>query len=112
MLVGNNIRDEARDRAAGISTVVRYLGNRATRALYIVLVVAGVLGVAAIGVTRFGPMLLLAAPITFLPAIKPLRAIWRNQPPPDIDARTAQFETALLTFVLVAVTVDHLAFAA
>ena len=98
VLVGNNIRDQVEDGDAGIVTLTHRVGHRAARVLYVVLVIGAAVGVGAIGVAGLGPLTLAGAPVLLATLWGPLRAIARHERLPDIDARTAQFETLLLVF--------------
>ena len=98
VLVGNNVRDQEEDGDAGIVTLMHRVGHRAVRTLYVVLVVGAAVGIGAIGFAGLGPLALGAAPVLLVALWKPLRAIARHERLPDIDARTAQFETLLLVF--------------
>ena len=98
ILVGNNVRDQQEDGDAGVVTLTHRVGLRAARVLYVVLVVGSVVGTGAIGVAGLGPLGLGAAPVLLVALWEPLRAIARHERLPDIDARTAGFETLLLLF--------------
>lgn len=101
ILVGNNVRDSEEDSEAGIVTLAQVVGVRAMRVGYAVLVLAGALGIAALAAARLLPLALLAAPVALVLVWTPLTATLRGQRMPDIDARTAKFESVLLVFVLV-----------
>jgi len=100
ILVGNNLRDVEEDTAAGITTLVRVIGLRAGRILYAGLVLAALLGVAALGVMRLAPTALVLAPALVLLHLGPLLAVLRGNRTADIDAKTARFEAVFLLFLL------------
>ena len=100
ILVGNNIRDFEEDSAAGITTLIRVIGLRAGRILYAGLVLAALLGVAALAMMGLAPPMLLLAPGLVLLHLGPLLAVLRGNRIPDIDARTARFEGIFLLFLL------------
>jgi len=99
VLVVNNIRDQEEDRAAGIVTLTQVTGIGVVRALYVVLVVAFVLALAFLGALRIWPRFLVVSPLWLLLVRRPLFSIWRGNRIPDIDARTARFETVVLLFL-------------
>jgi 1,4-dihydroxy-2-naphthoate octaprenyltransferase len=69
LLMVNNLRDIAGDALVGKRTLAVLLGERATRAAYVGLLVVALLGVAAIGITRpFALVGLVAAPLAVPPA--------------------------------------------
>jgi len=105
ILVGNNLRDLHEDGAAGIRTLVHVAGPGATRLLYVLLVVLCVAGVAVLGAVGRLPRAVIAAPLLLALLRRPLAAVWRHERLPDIDARTAQFETVLLLALLAAVVI-------
>ncbi len=100
VLFGNNLRDAAEDADAGIRTLGGITGPRWGGVLYAALVLGALAGVALYGL-GFGPPLLMAAPLLAGFHARPLAAVLRGERLPDIDARTARFETVLLLFVLV-----------
>jgi 1,4-dihydroxy-2-naphthoate polyprenyltransferase len=93
VLLANNIRDAVYDRSKGIQTLPIVLGGRRGISVYLALIVAAYLAVAAMAV--FGPLtvwsliVLLSAPL----AVKLLRQMARNIPL-DADAQTAKLDTA------------------
>ena len=102
ILVGNNLRDVEEDSAAGIATLVSVIGLRAGRILYAGLVLAALLGVAALGALGLAPMVLVLAPALVLLHLGPLCAVLRGDRTVDIDAKTARFEAVFLLFLFVA----------
>lgn len=102
ILVGNNIRDDQEDRESGIRTICHVAGQRATRIMYIALLLGCVLGLVAMVVTGLVPRVVALAPVLLLLVRKPLWHVWNNQRLADIDARTAKFESVLLVLLLLA----------
>ena len=101
ILTANNLRDQEEDRTAGIRTLAQVLGTRALRWFYILLVVGCVLSLAALAIVEVGPGVLIFAPVLLVLLLKPLVCVWQSKRLADIDARTARFESVLLTFMLV-----------
>jgi 1,4-dihydroxy-2-naphthoate polyprenyltransferase len=101
VLVGNNFRDREEDGAAGIRTLGTLAGGWPARIVYLMSVLGAVLGLAAMVAARYGPLGLAAAPVTLLLLAKPLKSILRAERLPDIDARTARWEAALLVLVII-----------
>lgn len=101
ILVGNNIRDDEEDRDAEIVTLTQVVGARAARLLYVLLIVGSVLGLAILGVVGLGPRALSGAPLLLILIWGPLVHVYRGGRLPNIDFRTARFESALLIFLLV-----------
>lgn len=101
VLVGNNIRDVHEDNAAGIKTLAHVLGNKAMRALYIVLLAGCVLCLAGLAAAGIIPRAVMVAPILLVLLYRPLTHVWRGIRLPDIDARTARFFAALLVLLIV-----------
>ncbi len=99
ILVGNNIRDLTEDSTAGIKTLAQVAGVRVTRVLYVLLLVACVLVLGALGAAKILPGILMLTPVLLVLLWKPFKHIWRNERLPDIDARTAKFESILLVFL-------------
>jgi len=93
VLLANNIRDIAYDREKGIMTLPIMLGRRAGIGLYLALIVAAYVAVAAMSV--LGPLepwsliVLLSGPL----AVKLLRQM-ASDVPLDADAQTAKLDTA------------------
>lgn len=104
ILVGNNIRDYQEDRDAGTTTLAHAIGIRAVTVLYVLLVVLCVCGVAVLGMVLRGPYLLMAAPVLLVIMRGPLSAVAHGERLPDIDAQTARFESLVLLFLLVVLT--------
>lgn len=102
ILTANNIRDEEEDHVGGIRTLAQVVGIRALRWFYILLVLGSVFSLAGMGVAKAAPGLLVFTPLLLILLAKPLACVWRKQRLPDIDVRTAKFESALLVFLLVA----------
>lgn len=105
ILVGNNIRDQEEDGAAGIVTLVHVTGERRARLLYVTLVVASVLGLLLLSVVGLAPRVLGVSPLLLLILAGPLVNISRGKRIPDIDIRTARFETVVLLFVVTVLAV-------
>ena len=101
ILAGNNLRDLAEDRAAGVRTLAGALGPRAGAALYVGLVLGAVGVAAALGAAGWAGGWLLAAPVTLVFVARPLASVLRDRRVPDIDVRTARFVTVLFLFLLV-----------
>jgi len=101
VLLGNNIRDVEEDDAASVVTLPHLLGRKPSRVLYAGLLIAAVLGTALLGALRLGPRFLMASPILPVFHMDCLIRVWRGERIPDIDARTARFETMLLLFLFV-----------
>lgn len=102
VLVGNNLRDAEEDRAAGVLTLAHLADGRLSRALFVALPLAAVVGVAALAAAGAIGRGALAAPATLLLLRRPARAILAGQRLPDVDARTGRWATAL--FALSAVS--------
>ncbi len=102
ILVGGNIRDRDEDRQAGIVTLSTVIGHDRLRAVYVFLMVAAVLTLAGMAAGGIMPRVLMAAPVLLVLAAKPLTAAIKDQRLPDMDARTAQFETVLLLAMILA----------
>ena len=83
----------------GIRTLAQVLGIRALRWFYMLLIVGCVLSLAGMGIAQAAPGLLALTPLLLILLAKPLACVWRKQRLPDIDARTAKFESALLIFL-------------
>lgn len=101
ILVGNNLRDREEDADAGIVTLVRAIGTRGARAVYVGCIAGCVAGVGLVGVVGWGPRVLTLAPAFALLLGKALARVSRGERVADIDVQTARFETVLLVFVLV-----------
>ena len=102
ILAANNIRDQKEDHVAGIRTLAQVVGIRALRWFYILLVVGCVFSLAGLGIVKVAPGLLVFAPVLLILLAKPLACVWHKQRLADIDARTAQFESVLLVFLVIA----------
>jgi 1,4-dihydroxy-2-naphthoate octaprenyltransferase len=100
LLICNNIRDRQEDREAEIITLVSIAGERAARFLYVTLVTASPLCLATLGVVGLAPRVLVVAPLFLLLLLEPLAGLLRGRRIPDIDVRTARFETVLLLFLV------------
>ena len=119
ILVSNNVRDRGEDSQAGIRTIGDLAGGRFARGLYVALVLGAPLGLAALGalgafgvlralgVPGAGPRGLLAAPLALALILGPARAVASGRRIPDIDVRTARFETVLLLLAFAAYTIDY-----
>jgi len=100
LLVGNNIRDQQEDSAARIVTLAHVAGERGSRLLYVALVVVSAICLATLGVVGLGPRALVVSPLFLLLLLEPLAGVLRGKRIPDIDVRTARFETVLLLFLV------------
>ena len=105
ILVGNNLRDHQEDRAAGVVTLAHIAGERVARLFYVTLVAASMLCLSTLGVVGVAPRVLAFSPLLLLLLLDPLVNVWRGKRIPDIDMRTARFETALLLFMLAVLTI-------
>ena len=100
VLLANNIRDVAYDDAKGIQTLPILLGRRRGIALYLALIAAAYVAIAAMSL--FGPLepwsliVLLSAPL----AVKLLRQM-ATDVPLDADAQTAKLDTAFGVLLVV-----------
>jgi len=106
ILVGNNLRDEQEDRQARITTLTHAIGSRAGRMLYGVLIVGAIAVVTAFGLLGWGGWAFCFAPVLLALVEGPLRNVLRGRRLPDIDVRTAKFETAFLVFLIVVLVVQ------
>lgn len=102
IVVGNNIRDRDEDRQASIKTLSAVIGHNGLRGVYLALVVLAVAGLAAMAAVGAMPRILLASPVLLALLAKPIASVVSDKRLPDIDARTAQFETVLLLAMLLA----------
>lgn len=102
ILVGNNFRDRREDAQAGVRTLGQLADGRLARLLYVALVLASVLGFAAIGLLQVGPWALVIAPLALVTLRGPLKAMVAGQRMADIDARTARFGAILMLLVTIA----------
>ena len=100
LLVVNNLRDIAGDAAVGKRTLAVLLGERATRAFFVSLLLGALVAVVAIGVLRPWALLgLLGAPL----AVPPVRTVLRGGTGPAlIDALQGTGVLTLVTGVLLA----------
>ncbi len=105
ILVGNNIRDQQEDSAARIVTLAHVAGGRGGRLLYVALVLVSAICLAALGVVGLVPRVLVVAPLFLLLLLEPLAGVLRGRRIPDIDVRTARFETVLLLFLVVVLVI-------
>jgi len=95
LLVVNNLRDIPGDEAAGKRTLAVMLGEERTRALYVVVVVVGILLAAAVAVFRPAALLgLCALPVAW----RPLRAVARRASGRDLVAVLAMTGILQLVF--------------
>ena len=101
-LSGNNFRDREEDGRAGIRTLALFGCGKIVRIAYFALVFGAVAVPVVLAVIGKGPMLLLAAPLLMFMLGRPFACMWKGHRLPDIDARTARFETALLLLILAA----------
>jgi len=102
ILLGNNIRDMQEDQEAGIRTLVHVVGMPLARLLYAALLVGCIVVLVALAAMRVVPRVVLLAPVLLALLREPLTHVWRDERLPDIDAKTAKFESALLVFVFLA----------
>jgi len=102
ILAGNSYRDRLEDSQAGIRTLGQFAHGQVARAAYVALVLASVVGIAAIGLSGLGPKMLVLAPAALVLLHKPLAAMYRGRRLPDIDVHTARFEGVLLLLVFAA----------
>jgi len=101
-LAGNNFRDREEDGRAGIKTLAQFGRGEAARVAYYLLVLGAVAVPVILAVAGKGPKVLLAAPLLMVMLRHPFACMWNRQRLPDIDARTARFEAALLLLILAA----------
>ncbi len=96
VLLGNNIRDTAEDKHAGVNTLAHRLGTKTAQRFYVFGVISPPLIVA--GLTVFGVLSVgsLASIIALVPAYFLARMVWAGKRVPDIDARTARYVTVFL----------------
>jgi len=106
VLVGNNLRDFHEDQTARIVTLAHVAGERGMRLLYVALVVSSVLFLALLGIVGLAPVFLAASPFALIVLARPLASVWRGERVPDIDVRTARFETVLLLLLAAALVVN------
>lgn len=104
VLLANNIRDINHDRSKGIRTLAIRLGTRGGVALYLGLIVAAYIAIAAMSV--LGPLkpwsllVLLSLPL----AIKLLKQM-KHAIPLDADAQTAKLDTAFGLLLLISLLI-------
>lgn len=98
ILVANNIRDIATDRATGKRTLAVRLGRRRTRAFFAFLVFGAFMAVIAFGIAGATPRWTLLALLALPLAIGPVRAITTMETGPDLIG--ALRATARLHFVV------------
>lgn len=101
VLVGNNLRDQEEDRQARITTLTHVIGPHAGRLLYGVLVVSALAIVTVFGFVGWGGWALCFVPVLLVLVVRSLHSVLRGTRRPDIDVRTAKFETAFLVFLTV-----------
>jgi 1,4-dihydroxy-2-naphthoate octaprenyltransferase len=100
VLLGNNIRDEDEDGAAGITTFVHMVGPKAAKAVYVFGVIGPPLGVAGLvfaGVLPTGALFCLAS---LVPAGLVVRKVLKDDRVPNIDALTVLWEAVFLIALL------------
>jgi len=104
VLLANNIRDIPYDRSKGIRTLAILLGARGGIALYLGLIIAAYIAVAAMSV--LGPLkpwsllVLLSLPL----AVKLLKQM-KREVPLDADAQTAKLDTAFGLLLLISLLI-------
>ncbi|MDH3733423.1 MAG: 1,4-dihydroxy-2-naphthoate polyprenyltransferase, partial [Gemmatimonadota bacterium] len=85
ILVVNNLRDRPTDAAAGKRTLAVLIGDRATRAQYVALLLVAA-AIPAIGIATAGwPRATLLAMLALLTAVGPARAVFRHDDPRDLN---------------------------
>ena len=90
ILVVNNLRDRATDRAAGKRTLSVLIGARATRIEYAALLLAAA-AVPAVGVARLDwPAGVLLASLALLPLVPAARLVWTYRDPRALNAALAR----------------------
>jgi 1,4-dihydroxy-2-naphthoate octaprenyltransferase len=102
ILVSNNVRDSEEDQSAGIRTLGTVADGILARVLYVVLTAGAVAVLAVLSLAGRAPAVLVLSPLVLVLLAGPLRAVARGRRLPDIDARTARFETVLLAVVFLA----------
>jgi hypothetical protein len=73
--------------------------------LYVTLVVVSAIFLATLGVVGIAPRVLVVSPLFLLLLLQPLAGVLRGRRIPDIDVRTARFETVLLLFLVVVLVI-------
>jgi 1,4-dihydroxy-2-naphthoate octaprenyltransferase len=106
ILLGNNIRDREEDRGLGIRTLASFAGGRLARAVYLLLILGCVGGLATCGALGLAPRLLMLAPLALVLIRRELATVWRGGGWGDLATRTAQFETLVLAGVLLATVIQ------
>lgn len=101
VLVGNNLRDREEDGKAGVRTLAQLGDGRLARALYVGCILGCVFGLAGLAAAGLAPRLLVFTPILLVLSGRPLACVWQNRRLPDIDAKTARWETVLLCCLIV-----------
>jgi 1,4-dihydroxy-2-naphthoate octaprenyltransferase len=101
ILLANNIRDVAGDRATGKRTLAVRIGVGRAQAMYVACIVGALVAVVGIGLLEpFALLALLAAPL----AIAPVRHVRANAGPPSLIAAligTARFQLVLSALLAV-----------
>jgi 1,4-dihydroxy-2-naphthoate octaprenyltransferase len=100
VLLGNNIRDEDEDGAAGIATIVHVLGAKAAKGVYVFGVVGPPLGVAGLVSAGMLPTAALASLVSLVPAGLLARKVYQADRIPNVDALTVAWETVFLVSLL------------
>ncbi|MGC9454087.1 MAG: prenyltransferase [Phycisphaerae bacterium] len=101
VLAGNNVRDRQEDAAGRVRTLAGVLGESGGKWLYVALVVASAVGPAALAAAGLAPRLLLVSPALLLLLAETFKRIGRERIP-NIDVRTANYQTALLVLTIAA----------
>ncbi len=100
VLLGNNIRDEDEDGAAGIKTLVHVVGPKGAKAAYVFGVVGPPLGVAGLVIGGMLPAGALISLASLVPGGLLVRRVLEADRIPHIDALTVFWEAAFLLALL------------
>ena len=100
VLLGNNIRDEDEDGAAGIRTLVHAVGPKAAKAVYVFGVLGPPLGVAGLVFAGVLPAAALFCLASLVPAGLVVRKVLKADRVPNIDALTVLWEAVFLMTLL------------
>ncbi len=106
VLLANNIRDMAFDKAQGIKTLPVLLGGRGGRLVYGLLIFLAFLGIVLMSL--FGPLTPWSLVVLLaLPLVRPVFRIVSGDCPPDADARTAKLDTAFGVLLLISILLER-----
>jgi 1,4-dihydroxy-2-naphthoate octaprenyltransferase len=105
VLAGNNLRDRREDAAGSVTTLAGLLGEAGGRWLYVALVASAAGGLAGLAAAGLAPRPLLGAPVAMLLLLGTFRRLRRGRVP-DIDVRTAGYQTVLLAGVIASLVVE------